>query len=59
MTKPIEVRIDRAAPKKFLVTKVYPGIGNTAVVAEAFPTFKAAIDWCAQFLPGVPRIRGW
>lgn len=40
----------------YTIVKVYPGICNTATVAQKFMTRKDAVDWCKREYDGVPRL---
>jgi hypothetical protein len=61
--QPIELRINRHPERIgvvfYTITKVWPGIANTGLVAEKFIRYDEAVKWAKAKWPKVPLIRSY
>ncbi len=62
--QPIELRVNRHPAERFItvvytVTKVWPGIANTGLVAEKFIRYDEVTKWAREHYPKVPLIRNY
>ena len=61
--QPIELRINRHPERigvvSYTITKVWPGIANTGLVAEKFIRYDEATKWAREHYPKTPLIRNY